>query len=89
MDQTNYAWLDALPEAVKAYTGGRNIEEVECIVPDLAGMSRGKAMPANQVAAKYTNHNLRMICGYYAAYSPHSAFKGALDEAVAAQAQVN
>ena len=27
------------------YQAGRSIEEVECIVPDLAGMSRGKSMP--------------------------------------------
>jgi glutamine synthetase len=33
------------PEAFLAWLDGRRIEEVECIVPDVAGMSRGKAMP--------------------------------------------
>lgn len=34
-----------LPEAFLAWLDGRRIEEVECIVPDIAGISRGKAMP--------------------------------------------
>ena len=38
-------WLEHLPEAFKKYRSGRNVDEVECIIPDLAGMSRGKAMP--------------------------------------------
>ncbi|MEO1331402.1 MAG: glutamine synthetase family protein [Pseudomonadota bacterium] len=42
----NEAWLDALPQAFRAYLGGRRLEEVECIVPDFVGMSRGKAMPS-------------------------------------------
>ena len=41
-------WLDELPEAFKVYRAGREVDEVECIVPDLAGMSRGKAMPARK-----------------------------------------
>jgi hypothetical protein len=36
--------MEELPEAFKIYRAGREIDEVECIVPDLAGMSRGKAM---------------------------------------------
>ncbi|MEM1130296.1 MAG: glutamine synthetase, partial [Pseudomonadota bacterium] len=40
------SWQDRLPKAAATYVGGRKIEEVECIVPDLAGTSRGKAMPA-------------------------------------------
>lgn len=38
-------WVDALPETFRDYLAGRPIEEVECIIPDLAGMSRGKSMP--------------------------------------------
>ena len=38
-------WLDELPQAFQTYRAGRDVDEVECIVPDLAGMSRGKAMP--------------------------------------------
>ncbi|MGH8167114.1 MAG: glutamine synthetase, partial [Woeseiaceae bacterium] len=41
-------WLEDLPEAFKIYRAGREIDEVECIVPDLAGMSRGKAMPVRK-----------------------------------------
>ncbi len=38
-------WTDTLPRAFRDYQAGRRIEEVECIIPDLAGMSRGKSMP--------------------------------------------
>ena len=56
MNHTNHGWLDALPEAFKAYTDGRNIDEVECIIPDLAGMSRGKAMPAKKFSPDHIIH---------------------------------
>ena len=49
-------WLDALPEAFKAYAGGRDVDEVECIVPDLAGMSRGKAMPLKKFSPDHVIH---------------------------------
>ncbi|PIB24101.1 glutamine synthetase [Amylibacter kogurei] len=39
-------WLDNVPDAFKTYRNNRQLDEVECIIPDLAGMSRGKAMPA-------------------------------------------
>ena len=39
-------WRDALPTAFRSYLDGRRLEEVECIVPDLAGTARGKAMPS-------------------------------------------
>ena len=42
------AWLDNLPEAFQEYRNGRKLDEVECIVPDLNGMSRGKAMPVSK-----------------------------------------
>ncbi len=48
------SWIDALPEAFKDYLGGRRLEEVECIVPDLAGMSRGKAMPSHKFSPSQT-----------------------------------
>jgi glutamine synthetase len=38
-------WLEELPRAFQVYRAGRAVDEVECIVPDLAGTSRGKAMP--------------------------------------------
>ncbi len=42
------SWLGDLPKAFGTYLGGRRLDEVECIVPDLAGMSRGKTMPAHK-----------------------------------------
>lgn len=39
-------WIADLPEAFLEYLDGRSLEEVECIIPDLAGTSRGKAMPS-------------------------------------------
>ena len=45
MTKRDQNWLDDLPEAFKTYRDGRVVDEVECIVPDLAGMSRGKTMP--------------------------------------------
>jgi glutamine synthetase len=45
MKQHDQNWLEDLPPAFQAYRAGRDVDEVECIVPDLAGMSRGKAMP--------------------------------------------
>lgn len=42
------SWLDDLPAAFHTYLNGRRLDEVECIVPDLNGMSRGKAMPLSK-----------------------------------------
>jgi glutamine synthetase len=39
-------WQSDLPECVQDFIGDRRIEEVECIMPDLAGTARGKAMPS-------------------------------------------
>jgi glutamine synthetase len=43
-----YTWLDQLPKAFQTYRNGRKLDEVECIIPDLNGMSRGKAMPLSK-----------------------------------------
>jgi len=45
------SWIERLPEAAREHIGGRKVDEVECIVPDIAGVARGKAMPA----AKFRN----------------------------------
>ncbi|SIO56816.1 L-glutamine synthetase [Rhodovulum sp. ES.010] len=45
-------WLDQLPDAARAYLGGRKPDEVECIVADIAGVARGKAMPAAKFATQ-------------------------------------
>jgi glutamine synthetase len=41
-------WLKSLPKAFQKYRGRTRIDEVECIIPDIAGMSRGKSMPLNK-----------------------------------------
>jgi glutamine synthetase len=56
MSKKKEEWLDALPEAFKVYSRGRDIDEVECIIPDLAGMSRGKAMPAKKFGPDYITY---------------------------------
>lgn len=44
------AWIDALPEAAKTYLEGRRLDEVECVISDLPGIARGKAVPASKFA---------------------------------------
>ena len=43
-------WLSHAPDAARAYLDGRTPEEIECIVSDLPGIARGKAMPASKFA---------------------------------------
>lgn len=43
-------WLETLPDHARAYLEGRRLDEVECIVSDLSGIARGKAMPAMKFA---------------------------------------
>ncbi|WP_225026649.1 glutamine synthetase family protein [Xinfangfangia pollutisoli] len=50
-------WTDQLPEAAKEYIGNRRVDEVECVIGDIAGVARGKAMPAAKFA-KQTNYFL-------------------------------
>ncbi|SMX43481.1 glutamine synthetase family protein [Actibacterium lipolyticum] len=43
-------WTNDLPEAAQEFIAGRRLDEVECIVSDIAGVARGKAMPASKFA---------------------------------------
>ena len=43
-------WTDQLPEAARTFLEGRRLDEVECIISDLPGIARGKAMPASKFA---------------------------------------
>lgn len=43
-------WLTQIPTPARDYVEGRRLDEVECIVPDMAGVARGKAMPASKFA---------------------------------------
>ncbi|OZA07396.1 MAG: glutamine synthetase [Rhodobacterales bacterium 17-64-5] len=46
-----------MPEAAKEYIGSRRVDEVECVIGDIAGVARGKAMPATKFG-KQTNYYL-------------------------------
>ena len=41
-------WTHQLPQPARDYIAGRRLDEVECVVADLAGVARGKAMPATK-----------------------------------------
>ncbi|MEL6979416.1 MAG: glutamine synthetase family protein [Pseudomonadota bacterium] len=41
-------WPATMPEATSIWLAGRSIEEVECVIADIAGVARGKAMPAKK-----------------------------------------
>ena len=43
-------WIKTLPPGAKAYLEGRKLDEVECIIADLPGIARGKAVPAGKFA---------------------------------------
>ncbi len=45
-------WTAQFPEAAARFTEGRRIDEVECIIADIAGVARGKAMPASKFATQ-------------------------------------
>jgi len=47
---TNSKWMDQLPPAFHTWLNGRRVDDVECVIADLAGTSRGKAMPARKFA---------------------------------------
>jgi glutamine synthetase len=41
-------WKEKLPHAAQDYLQGRRLDEVECIISDLPGIARGKAVPASK-----------------------------------------
>ncbi|WP_037310120.1 glutamine synthetase family protein [Ruegeria halocynthiae] len=43
-------WKDQLPQAARDYFDGQRLDEVECIISDLPGIARGKAVPASKFA---------------------------------------
>ncbi|MGR3467262.1 MAG: glutamine synthetase, partial [Shimia sp.] len=46
------SWLDACPAHARDYLEGHRLDEVECIIADLPGIARGKAMPAAKFATQ-------------------------------------
>lgn len=43
-------WLTDCPQAAQDYLEGHRLDEVECIISDLPGIARGKAVPASKFA---------------------------------------
>jgi glutamine synthetase len=43
-------WIARTPKAARRYLDGQRPDEVECIISDLPGIARGKAMPASKFA---------------------------------------
>ena len=43
-------WMEHLPEAARLYLDGKRLDEVECVIADLPGIARGKAVPASKFA---------------------------------------
>ena len=41
-------WIASLPPAAQEYLKGRRLDEVECVISDLPGIARGKAVPASK-----------------------------------------
>ncbi len=49
-------WTDQLPQAARSYFDGKRLDEVECIISDLPGIARGKAVPASKFAKQSYFH---------------------------------
>ncbi len=49
-------WMSDLPEAAQQYLHGHRLDEVECVIADLPGIARGKAVPASKFARQKFFH---------------------------------
>ncbi len=49
-------WTKKLPQAARDYFDGKRLDEVECIISDLPGIARGKAVPASKFARQSYFH---------------------------------
>jgi glutamine synthetase len=49
-------WTDKLPDAAREYLEGKRLDEIECIISDLPGIARGKAVPASKFARQEFFH---------------------------------
>ncbi len=52
----NTDWIEKLPEAARSYLDGKRLDEVECVISDLPGIARGKAVPASKFARQEFFH---------------------------------
>ena len=49
-------WIEKIPQAARDFIEGRRLDEVECVIADLPGIARGKAMPASKFAKQEYFH---------------------------------
>ena len=88
-------WIERIPKAAQDFLAGRRLDEVECVVADIAGVARGKAMPAfkfNEHARFYLPSSifLQTITGSWAEFhdgadlEPDMVLKPDFDTATAA-----
>jgi glutamine synthetase len=49
-------WTTQIPQAAQDYLVDRRLDEVECIISDLPGIARGKAVPASKFARQSYFH---------------------------------
>lgn len=49
-------WIKSLPGAAQVYLENKRLDEVECIIADLPGIARGKAVPASKFARQEYFH---------------------------------
>ncbi len=47
-------WTDQLPEAAREYIGNRRVDEVECVIGDIAGVARGRRAPKGSTCESTT-----------------------------------
>jgi len=50
MSKSDPEWFSQIPKAARLFLEGRRLDEVECIISDIPGIARGKAMPASKFA---------------------------------------
>ncbi|MGB0245381.1 MAG: glutamine synthetase family protein [Paracoccaceae bacterium] len=48
--------ISSFPEAAKEYINGEKLDEVECVIADLPGIARGKAVPATKFSRQNSFH---------------------------------
>lgn len=54
-----------MSDELVAFLKEHRIDEVECLVPDMAGIARGKILPAPRFLKSRSNHNLRIPEGVF------------------------
>ncbi|MEM9498642.1 MAG: glutamine synthetase family protein, partial [Pseudomonadota bacterium] len=52
----SHDWISDLPDAAQSYLDGRRLDEVECVIADLPGIARGKAVPAGKFSRQSAFH---------------------------------